>query len=184
MDTVVGQSDTEFSTHALTDLTLSLLQDTGWCALPFPLHRHGHAFSETATDAACSELSSGIGVSTPCPSLSLLSIRLELRVPQTAAVCRYDVKYGTAGFNPFGFHSGCTFALRSFSEASQDPAAARFLCTDIGALGCTHNGQSSGVCNADVTWNGFAAIAPVCSLLPLAATPGLPAGPSPVTQHF
>lgn len=42
--------------------------------------------------------------------------------------CRYDVIYGSAGFNPYGYKAGCTFATGSVEAIRADPAAAAFTC--------------------------------------------------------
>ena len=45
-------------------------------------------------------------------------------------VCRYDVKYGSAGFLPYGYHAGCNFALGHFNDSTvrEDPAASLYFC--------------------------------------------------------
>ena len=42
--------------------------------------------------------------------------------------CRYDVKYGSSGFNPFGWKAGCAFATGTPAEMRNSPEAAMFVC--------------------------------------------------------
>jgi hypothetical protein len=99
--------------------------------------------------------------------------------------CRYDVKYGSGGFNVFGYKGGCEMATGSFSTAIQAPNAARYLCDhslvynyDIGLVPknriCMHDYSSGGVCwlNDEVSWDEFARAMPVRPLANHVQQPG------------
>lgn len=78
-----------------------------------------------------------------------------------SSLCRYDVKYGSAGFNTYGYKAGCAFAAGGFSEALEDPAAARYLCAEGGVQACTHDSASEGVCRGLDLWEAFNRTEPV-----------------------
>lgn len=87
---------------------------------------------------------------------------------------RYDVKYGSAGFNSFGYKGGCEFSTGSYSSAIAAPAASRYLCPNGNAYdrsagvldknyGCLHDLSGDGVCwNYANSWDGFPRVLPVC----------------------
>eukprot|EP00892_Ulva_mutabilis_P001587 jgi/Ulvmu1/11429/UM076_0003.1 len=85
--------DVHFNRDAMTDLTLALLQDTGW----------------------------------------------------------YDVKYGSGGFNSYGYQGGCTFVNGTIEESLADPAAARYVCSlvEVGTTQCFHDFSGRGVCQGE-----------------------------------
>eukprot|EP00892_Ulva_mutabilis_P009758 jgi/Ulvmu1/7154/UM034_0061.1 len=69
----------------------------------------------------------------------------------------YDVKYGSAGFNSFGYNAGCEFAMGP-AEAVADAAAAQpYLCTASQArsLQCMHDASAIGVCDTRSLWDGL-----------------------------
>eukprot|EP00892_Ulva_mutabilis_P008333 jgi/Ulvmu1/5872/UM025_0134.1 len=117
MDPVfVGRSlQTHFNRHVLTDLTLSLLQDSNW----------------------------------------------------------YDVKYGSAGFNSYGYRGGCGFATGSFPQALASPAAAQYLCPAVSdARLCQHDQSGSGVCSSQRFANDFLRVVGLTTALDCQSTPG------------
>lgn len=61
---------------------------------------------------------------------------------------RYDVKYGSAGFNPYGYQAGCAFVSGTFQEALQDPMASPFLCQPdtLGNISCLSDFSGPGIC--------------------------------------
>ena len=67
---------------------------------------------------------------------------------QTVGCCRYDVRYGSAGFNSYGYQAGCTFVTGTFDEVLADADGSRFLCPpeDDGAIRCFHDLSGQGVC--------------------------------------
>eukprot|EP00892_Ulva_mutabilis_P009761 jgi/Ulvmu1/7157/UM034_0064.1 len=99
MDSVGGWGRAHHYRHVVTDLTLALLQDSGW----------------------------------------------------------YDVKYGSAGFNSYGYKAGCAFALGTFAEAMAEPDAARYLCPASmdTRYTCLHDFSGDGVCFSSDLWDGF-----------------------------
>eukprot|EP00892_Ulva_mutabilis_P005906 jgi/Ulvmu1/3688/UM017_0104.1 len=68
----------------------------------------------------------------------------------------YDVKYGSGGFNSYGFQAGCTFVTGTFEEALADPAAARYLCPPANEenIACFHDFSGQGQCRAQRMANG------------------------------
>ena len=79
---------------------------------------------------------------------------------------RYDVKYGSAGFNLFGYQGGCEFSLGTYEDALASPLAARYLCTRSEALKsvCLDDYSGEGVCYGSDLWDGFFRASPVrCS---------------------
>ena len=75
-----------------------------------------------------------------------------------AEPCRYDVKYGSAGFNSYGYQAGCEFATRgtSFAQALAIPSAAQYLCpAATPELSCHHDFSGSGSCTAEFTSESF-----------------------------
>eukprot|EP00892_Ulva_mutabilis_P005909 jgi/Ulvmu1/3690/UM017_0106.1 len=68
----------------------------------------------------------------------------------------YDVKYGSGGFNSYGFQAGCAFVMGTFEEALADPAAARYLCRpgDSESIACFHDFSGQGVCRAATQQDG------------------------------
>eukprot|EP00892_Ulva_mutabilis_P005907 jgi/Ulvmu1/3689/UM017_0105.1 len=91
-------SPVHYGREAMTDMTLGMLQDTGW----------------------------------------------------------YDVKYGSGGFNSYGYQAGCTFVMGTFEEALADPAAARYLCpiADNRTISCFHDFSGQGRCRAQRKFDG------------------------------
>lgn len=77
--------------------------------------------------------------------------------------CRYDVKYGSAGFNSFGYKAGCEFALGTYAEAMAVPEAAQYLCPkDMDKrYMCLHDHSGDGVCYSSDNWDGFFRALPV-----------------------
>ena len=71
--------------------------------------------------------------------------------------CRYDVKYGSAGFNSYGYKGGCAFAQGTFQEAYNSPASSRYLCSgDKGSEhACLHDFSGDGFCLTLDNWDGF-----------------------------
>lgn len=71
--------------------------------------------------------------------------------------CRYDVKYGSAGWNSYGYQGGCEFASGSKSQAMKDPKARRYLCSESQDWDfmCTHDFTGDGVCISDPLLEGF-----------------------------
>lgn len=63
-------------------------------------------------------------------------------------LCRYNVLYGSAGFNWYGYQGGCQFATGNFQQAIAVPAAAQYLCNPSAADQevCHHDHSGSGVC--------------------------------------
>ena len=82
-------------------------------------------------------------------------------------MCRYDVKYGSAGFDSYGYQAGCAFATGSFEEVTEDPLAARYLCSEenlavhlatsgqVFGKQCTYNHASEGYCIYDPLHDNF-----------------------------
>lgn len=68
---------------------------------------------------------------------------------------RYDVKYGSAGFNGYGYQGGCAFATGQFATALADPEASRFLCLERGLVACHHDFSGVGVCGTVNRLDGF-----------------------------
>lgn len=66
--------------------------------------------------------------------------------------CRYDVKYGSGGFNAYGYQAGCTFVNGTTEEALEEPAAARFLCErdEVGTRQCFHDFSGQGICLSEL----------------------------------
>ena len=93
----------------------------------------------------------------------MLIIRAVPRVIPVLCTCRYDVKYGSLGFNVFGYHGGCNFSLGTYEEALVAPESARYLCSDSEALEfqCLHDYSGEGVCYASDLWDGFYRSLPV-----------------------
>lgn len=58
------------------------------------------------------------------------------------------MKYGSLGFNSFGYQAGCAYANGTLEEAQASPNARRYLCTpeDGGQYVCTHDHVSSAFC--------------------------------------
>lgn len=75
----------------------------------------------------------------------------------TRVLCRYDVKYGSSGFNPYGYKAGCGFAEFDFATALLSPTAEQYLCnpTDNVLVKCNFEHSAPGYCVADPTQNGF-----------------------------
>jgi hypothetical protein len=109
------------------------------------------------------------------PSAFIATLRLR--------TCRYDVKYGSAGFNVFGYKGGCEMATGSFSTAIQAPNAARYLCDHSLVYNggtilpqnrvCMHDYSSGGLCELGVgqSWDGFSRAVPVRPLATLLKQP-------------
>jgi hypothetical protein len=75
--------------------------------------------------------------------------------------CRYDVKYGSQGFNLFGYQAGCSFSLGTYAQAALNPVSDRYLCPQGAALSCVHDLSGEGVCYESLLWDGFARSLPV-----------------------
>jgi hypothetical protein len=69
-----------------------------------------------------------------------------------ANACRYDVIYGSSGFNSIGYNGGCEFANGTLSEALASPPAARYLCgpEDANQYRCTADHVASAFCFAKI----------------------------------
>lgn len=67
------------------------------------------------------------------------------------------MKYGSAGFNSYGYKAGCAFAAGTFEEAEASPAASRYLCAPEQELqqACLHDFSGNGVCVSNSNWDGF-----------------------------
>lgn len=65
------------------------------------------------------------------------------------------MKYGSGGFNSYGYQAGCTFVMGTFEEALADPAGSRFLCPpeDVGAIRCVHDFSGQGTCRSQVRFD-------------------------------
>ena len=83
-----------------------------------------------------------------------------------AHVCRYDVKYGSQGFNHLGYQGGCEFVGGTYAQALKAPLAARYLCSpeQEEQVECLFDHSGNGRCWAWDTWDGFARVEPVCPL--------------------
>jgi hypothetical protein len=70
-------------------------------------------------------------------------------------VCRYDVKYGSAGLLTLGWRAGCAFALNDFDNL--DIAASQYTCPQADALEvqCTSDSRSEARCQTADRWDGF-----------------------------
>lgn len=68
-------------------------------------------------------------------------------------MCRYDVKYGSAGFDAYGYHAGCSFATGSFEEAKQDPQSARFLCNGEEHVLAVHESTGEALISSKCTFD-------------------------------
>ena len=79
-------------------------------------------------------------------------------------LCRYDVKYGSSGFNPYGYKAGCGFAEADFATALLSPTAEQYLCnpTDNVLVKCNFEHSAPGFCWANPTQNGFVQATSVC----------------------
>ena len=77
--------------------------------------------------------------------------------------CRYDVKYGSAGFNSYGYKGGCAFAQGTYAEMMADPAASRYLCPKSmdSRYMCLHDFSGDGVCFSSELWDGVFRVQPV-----------------------
>jgi hypothetical protein len=76
---------------------------------------------------------------------------------ETGFESRYDVKYGSAGFNPYGYKGGCNFALGNYDTAIADPASSRYLCnrSDSRSIVCLFDFSGEGVCGSIDVNDGF-----------------------------
>ena len=81
------------------------------------------------------------------------------------------MKYGSAGFNSFGYKAGCAFALGTYAEAMASPKAAQYLCPEDmdRRYMCLHDHSGDGVCHSSANWDGFYRALPVRPLLLLVA---------------
>lgn len=121
-------------------------------------------------------------------------LRLHSPTPSALLIavwCRYDVKYGTAGFSSYGYQGGCAFATGSFAEAQASPQAAQYLCPETStALRCQHDFSSSGICRSQLLPDDFLRIDGVRSHSPVwhAHPPSCERDPPPLQragfQHF
>lgn len=101
------------------------------------------------------------------------------RVLQTAPPpSRYDVKYGSAGFDTFGYRAGCEFAAGTAADAALAPAAQPNLCTAAqrGRRQCTPDHSAVGFCesrsNGDDLYLVFTVRPPCRSALKFPKIPG------------
>ena len=73
-----------------------------------------------------------------------------LRRDALPAICRYDVKYGSAGFSSWGYKAGCVFITANpFSQelTDQDSPAGQYFCRGAATTGgCFHDHSGSGLC--------------------------------------
>lgn len=69
-------------------------------------------------------------------------------ITTTSLSCRYDVKYGSGGFNTYGYQAGCPFVNGTTEDALADPIASQFLCSaaEVGNVSCFHDFSGQGVC--------------------------------------
>eukprot|EP00892_Ulva_mutabilis_P008327 jgi/Ulvmu1/5867/UM025_0129.1 len=69
----------------------------------------------------------------------------------------YDVKYGSAGWNSYGYAGGCAFAEGTRKDALADPMAARYLCSESQDWDfmCLHDFSGDGICMSDPLLEGF-----------------------------
>jgi hypothetical protein len=69
-------------------------------------------------------------------------------VKRTYSLCRYDVIYGSHGFNSYGYKGGCAFANGTKEEVLASPPAAQYFCgeEDFG-FKCLHDHAGSGFCS-------------------------------------
>jgi hypothetical protein len=66
------------------------------------------------------------------------------------------VKYGSAGFNPYAYHAGCTFADNdTYVDTLANPLSAAAACTCPKALACP--GASGDTCTDRLSMGGSAA---------------------------
>ena len=83
------------------------------------------------------------------------------------------MKYGSGGFNSYGYQAGCAFVNGTQEEAQADPAAARYLCTreQVGTKQCFHDFSGEGVCLAELLlgYDDFYSVGSVRPLLPTPA---------------
>lgn len=85
-------------------------------------------------------------------------------------VCRYNVLYGSAGFNPFGYQAGCIWVTGSEAAVAADPVASRYICAngpDNTQSVCTYDSSSSGLCFRPGSTDDFATPFPFVRLPPL-----------------
>lgn len=121
-----AESSTHWGRLAITNITLALLQDSGWS-----VHRHR------------------LHVKLDIDKLRTGSLHESGRSRRKRSIeCRYDVKYGSAGFNSYGYRGGCTFVFGTFDEVLADPVASRFVCPpeEIGTIRCFDDYSGQGVC--------------------------------------
>ena len=81
------------------------------------------------------------------------------------------MKYGSAGFNSYGYRAGCEFATRgtTFAQALAIPSAAQYLCPAATLeQSCHHDFSGSGSCAADPLGESFLTLVevPFTSTLP------------------
>eukprot|EP00892_Ulva_mutabilis_P001828 jgi/Ulvmu1/11646/UM008_0050.1 len=69
----------------------------------------------------------------------------------------YDVKYGSGGFNSYGWQGGCEFANGTFRSAFEDPAAKRYLCSprQFREYVCLHDFSGDGTCDTLASIDNF-----------------------------
>lgn len=58
------------------------------------------------------------------------------------------MKYGSGGFNPYGYKAGCAFVSGTFEETLADAVAGRFLCSpdNAGTVSCFSDFSGQAVC--------------------------------------
>lgn len=74
------------------------------------------------------------------------------------------MKYGSQGFNLFGYKGSCNFSLGTYDDALASPDAARYLCEESQALErvCLNDYSGEGICYSSDLWDGFYRASPVC----------------------
>jgi Leishmanolysin len=163
---VVGE-DTVVGRHVITNVTVAMLEDTGWYEC---IHRTGcgtwtlyfipdsHSGENVGNSLwAASKLFYSCNV---CEWLGSVERR---NIPVLCCIvlyaCRYVVNYRASGFNHWGYMGGCGFAERSAKEvsASQRSSVRRFTCQRELSVSteCTVDWTSRGVCIADASIDGL-----------------------------
>jgi hypothetical protein len=76
-----------------------------------------------------------------------LLCRAHVLIKSICPVRRYDVIYGSHGFNTYGYKGGCAFANGTKEESLASPPSARYFCgeEDFG-FKCLHDHAGSGFC--------------------------------------
>lgn len=91
------------------------------------------------------------------------------------------MKYGSGGFNSYGYQAGCPFVNGTTEDALADPVAGQFLCLpeDAGNSACFRDFSGQGVCQplrkfADEVYDDIFTVDLVCSSLGLRCRTALP----------